>query len=137
MPEETGESISRANAIQRAMQWLMATEGQAVRYALENEFFGSLDPEDYEQLKDQCRDLFDATMVNATEWLLADGFFFAKGQGRRVSELLLARGGGGAGKKYVLARLLASRTPPGYCPGKGGITTSGQIRSVGGKGFAG
>ena len=93
MPEETGESISRANAIQRAMQWLMATEGQAVRYALENEFFGSLDPDDYEQLKDQCRDLFDATMVNATEWLLADGFFFAKGQGRRVSELLLARGG--------------------------------------------
>ena len=87
MPEETGESISRANAIQRAMQWLMATEGQAVRYALEKEFFGSLDPEDYEQLKDQCRDLFDATMVNATEWLLADGFFFAKGQGCRVSEL--------------------------------------------------
>jgi len=93
MSEETCEPISRSNALKRAMQWLMAMQGQAVRDALENDFFGSLDPGDYEQLKDLCRDSFDGIMVNATEWLLADGFFFAKGQGRRVSELLLERGG--------------------------------------------
>jgi uncharacterized protein (DUF2384 family) len=44
-------------------------------------------------LKDQHRDSFEGIMINAMEWLLADGLITIKGQERRVSELLLGHGG--------------------------------------------
>ena len=38
-------------------------------------------------------DAYQAIMTNAMEWLLADGVIIIKGEERRVSEVLLGRGG--------------------------------------------
>jgi hypothetical protein len=91
--EQTQAASDRSEAVPRAIRWLMTMHGQAVREALDEGFFGGLEDDEYEMLQDQHRDSFDAIMVNAMEWLLADGFITIKGQERRVSELLLGRGG--------------------------------------------
>ncbi len=83
----------RSEAVPRAINWLMSMHGRAVRETLAEGFFGSLDDDEYEMLQEQHDDLFPVIMVNAMEWLLADGSIAVRGQERRVSELLLGRGG--------------------------------------------
>ena len=78
--EETQVAGDRSEAVPRAIQWLMTRHGQAVRAALDEGFFGGLDDEENEQLRDQHRDSFEGIMVNAMEWLLADGVITVKGQ---------------------------------------------------------
>jgi hypothetical protein len=69
----------------------MSMHGRAVHRALAEDFFGSLDDDEYEMLQDQ--QVFSGIMVNAMEWLLAEGSLTLRGQERRVAELLLERGG--------------------------------------------
>ena len=91
--EENRVMSDRSEAIPRAIQWLMAMHGPAVREALDHGFFSSLDDGEYDLLPDQHDDAYKGIMINAMEWLLADGFMTAKGQERRVAELLLGQGG--------------------------------------------
>ena len=83
----------RSEAVPRAIQWLMAMHGPAVREALDYGFFGSLDDDEYNRLPDQYDEAYKGIMINAMEWLLADGLMTIKGEERRVAELLLGRGG--------------------------------------------
>ena len=82
----------RSEAAPRAIRWLMTRHSQAVHEALDEGFFGGLEDDEYEMLKNQHRDSFEGIMINAMEWLLADGLITIEGQERRVSELLLGRG---------------------------------------------
>ena len=91
--EENRVASDRTEAVPRAIQWLMAMHGPAVRKALEDGFFGSLDEDEYDLLTDQNHAAHEGIMINAMEWLLADGSLTLKGQERRVAELLLGRGG--------------------------------------------
>src|SRR5919106_6699652 len=91
--EQTEAKSDRSEAVPRAIQWLTTLYGQAVREALEEGFFGGLEDDEYKTLKNQHHDSFEGIMINATEWLLADGLITIKGQERRVSELLLGQGG--------------------------------------------
>src|SRR5918992_3013529 len=91
--EQTEAASDRSEAVPRAIRWLMTMHGQAVREALEEGFFGGLEDDEYEMLKDQHRDSFEGIMINAMEWLLADGLITIEGQERCVSELLLGQGG--------------------------------------------
>lgn len=91
--EENGVASDRSEAVPRAIKWLMAMHGPAVRKALEDGFFGSLDDDEYDLLTDQHHAAYEGIMINAMEWLLADGSMTVKGQERRVAELLLGRGG--------------------------------------------
>jgi hypothetical protein len=90
---EAQQAGDRIEAVPKAIQWLTATRGQAVREALDEGFFGGLDEEEYQALMGMDPDVLESVMINAMEWLLADGLITVKGQERRVSELLLARGG--------------------------------------------
>lgn len=91
--EETQVVSASSGAVPKAIDWLFTMHGPAVREAMDDGFFGGLDDEEYKQLKDQHPDSFEGIMINALEWLLADGVIAVKGQEHRVSELLLARGG--------------------------------------------
>jgi hypothetical protein len=75
------------------MKWLTMMHGPAVRKALDSGFFGSLDKDEHDLLPDSHDDTYQAIMTNAMEWLLADGVMTIKGEERRVSDILLGRGG--------------------------------------------
>jgi hypothetical protein len=83
----------RSEAVPRALEWVLTKYGPAAREALDEGFFGGIDDDEYERLQYQHRDSFEGIMINAMEWLLADGLITINGQERRVSELLLGRGG--------------------------------------------
>jgi hypothetical protein len=83
----------RSEAVPRAIEWLMTKYGESVREALDDGFFGSLDDDEYDLLPDEGDDARTAIMINAMEWLLADGFMTIKGEEHRVADLLLGRGG--------------------------------------------
>ena len=89
----TRQTGDRSEAVPKAIDWLTATRGQAVREALDDQFFGGLDDDEYEKLMGMDPDSLEGIMINAMEWLLADGTIAVKGQERRVTELLFARGG--------------------------------------------
>lgn len=91
--QATRAANDRSEAVPRAIHWLMSMHGRAVREALEEGFFGSLEEDEYERLQDQHADVFPGILVNAMEWLLAEGSLTLKGRERRVAELLLGRGG--------------------------------------------
>jgi uncharacterized protein (DUF2384 family) len=91
--EQSEAASDRSEAVPKAIRWLTTRYPQAVREALDEGFFGGLEDDEYERLKDQHRDSFEGIMINAMEWLLADGLITIKGQERRVSELLLGHGG--------------------------------------------
>ncbi len=91
--EETRERDEQAGAVPRAIQWLTAMHGPAVRKALDSGFFGSLDEDEYDLLPDPYDDAYRPIMSNAMEWLLSDGVMTIKGEERRVADVLLGRGG--------------------------------------------
>ena len=91
--EQTPVTSGRSEAVPKALDWLLTKHGKAVREAIDDGFFAGLDDDEYEMLRDRTGDSFDGIMVNAMEWLLAEGFITVHGQKRRVSELLLGRGG--------------------------------------------
>jgi hypothetical protein len=90
---DTQKANDQAEAGPKAIQWLFAKYRQTVYDALDEGFFGGLDDDEYVQLQELPEDVYAGIMVNAMEWLLADGFITLKDQEYRVSELLLGRGG--------------------------------------------
>jgi len=83
----------RSEAVPRAIRWLMSEHSRSVHQALDEGFFGTLDDGDYERLQDEHAEVFDGILVNAMEWLLAEGSLLIRGREHRVAELLLGRGG--------------------------------------------
>ena len=84
---------NRPDAIPKAIQWLFTKYGETAHEALDEGFFGGLDDDEYALLQDLLGDSFDGIMLNAMEWLLAEGIMTIKGQEYRVAELLLNQGG--------------------------------------------
>ena len=107
--EETQVASDHSEAVPRALHWLTTIYGKAVREALDG-FFGGLDEEEYERLRDLDQESYEGIMANAMEWLVADGTVTVKGQARRVSELILGRGGAllSAEQRQWIERLAAS-----------------------------
>ena len=83
----------RSRAVPRAIDWLMTKHGKAAREALDEGFFGSLDDDEYDLLPEPGEEAYEGIMINALEWLLADGVITIKGEDHRVADLLLGRVG--------------------------------------------
>jgi hypothetical protein len=77
-------------AVSKAIKWLMAKYPHAVREALDNGFFGSLDENEGKIL--HAHDSWETALINALDWLLAEGTITVERRERRVSELLLEVG---------------------------------------------
>ena len=82
-----------SEAVPRAIRWLLSRHGRDVRQALDEGFFGTLNDDEYERLQVEHAESHQGIMVNAMEWLLADGSLLIRGREHRVAELLLGRGG--------------------------------------------
>ena len=80
--EATRPTGGRSEAVPKAIHWLTLTRGRAVREALDEGFFGGLDEEEYQALMGMEPDTLEAIMLNAMEWLLADGFIAINGRDR-------------------------------------------------------
>jgi hypothetical protein len=91
--EEAQVSNDHSEAVPKALNWLLSKYGQAVREAIDESFFGGLDDDEYTILQDLPDDSYAGIMINAMEWLLADGFITIKNQQHCVAKLLLDRGG--------------------------------------------
>jgi hypothetical protein len=76
--------------VSRAIKWLMAEHPSAVGEALDNQFFGSLDENEGKIL--HAHESWETALINALDWLLAEGTITVDGSERRVSELLLEGG---------------------------------------------
>jgi hypothetical protein len=83
----------RSEAVPKAIQWLFTKYEQPARAALDEGFFGGLDDDEYARLQDLPEDSYAGIMINAMEWLLADGVVTIKDQDCRVAALLLGKGG--------------------------------------------
>jgi hypothetical protein len=83
----------RSEAVPKAIQWLFTKYEHSVHEAVAEGFFGGLDDDEYALLQDLPDDTYTGIMLNAMEWLLADGFVTIKDQERRVADLLLGKGG--------------------------------------------
>jgi len=77
-------------AVSKAIKWLMAQYPHAVREALDNGFFSSLDENEGKIL--HAHDSWETALINALDWLLAEGTITVERRERRVSELLLEAG---------------------------------------------
>jgi len=88
--EETQAVSDWSQAVPRAIKWLMAEHPHAVREALDNGFFGSLDENEGKIL--HAHKSWETTLINALDWLLAEGTITVEGSELRVSELLLEGG---------------------------------------------
>ncbi len=83
----------RSEAVPRAIQWLILKHDQGVRQALDEGFFGPLNDDEYQRLQVDHAEAFQGILVNAMEWLLAEGTLLIQGREHRVADLLLGRGG--------------------------------------------
>lgn len=83
----------RDKAVPKAIDWLMSLHERAVKEALRNGFFDTLDEGAYARLIQQPDDIWRGIMTNAMEWLLADGSLVIRKREYFVSELLLGKGG--------------------------------------------
>jgi hypothetical protein len=89
--EETQAASDWRQAVPKALNWLMVKYPEALRQAVDDVFFGSLNEKEYSQL--QQHKSFRGIRVNALEWLLAEGNIRVDGHERRVSEILLGQSG--------------------------------------------
>jgi len=83
----------RSEAVPKAIQWLFTKYEQPAHAALDEGFFGGLDDDEYAGIQDLPDDSYTGIMINAMEWLLADGVVTIKDQDCRVAALLLGKGG--------------------------------------------
>ena len=89
----TESQQERSHAVPKALDWLGARHGKAMQSALLDDFFGGLSEDEYARLETFDDDLYDMVMINATEWLLAEGEIKLRGQYVPIMECLLDRGG--------------------------------------------
>ena len=89
--KEGTQSVSDwSEVVPRAIKWLMAEHPHAVGEALDNRFFSSLDENEGKIL--HAHESWETALINALDWLLAEGTITVEGSERRVSELLLEGG---------------------------------------------
>ncbi|MCP5243281.1 MAG: SEC-C domain-containing protein [Burkholderiales bacterium] len=91
--EVAQERKSYDGAIPRALDWLTDKHRKAVKTALETILFDNLSEDDYNALSALDQQTWQGIHINATEWLLAEGYITVKDQHRRVSDYLLGPGG--------------------------------------------
>jgi SEC-C motif len=91
--EQTKAADSRADAINKAVQWLLGKHDKAVWAAIDDCFFGGLDDDEYACLQELPEDDYGMVMLYAMEWLLADGVILIKGEEFRVADMLFGKGG--------------------------------------------
>lgn len=91
--EATRVVNDRSEAAPIAIEWLFTHYGTAVQEALNDGFFGGLDDNDYALLQEQPSDAFEGIMLNAMEWLLADGVMMLNDEEHRVIDLLMTPNG--------------------------------------------
>jgi hypothetical protein len=89
--EETQAASDWLQAVPKALSWLRGKYPEALGEAVDDGFFGSLNENDYNHLQQHAS--FRGIRANALEWLLAEGKISVNGNERRVSEMLLGRGG--------------------------------------------
>ncbi len=82
-----------ADALPKAMDWLASRHKDAVQDAIDDYFFGGLDDEAFDRIEDLPDEMYGVVMLNAMEWLLADGVIEYQGEDREASGLLLGPGG--------------------------------------------
>ena len=91
MNKEGTQAVSDwCEVVSRAIKWLMAEHPSAVGEALDNRFFSSLDENEGKIL--HAHESWETALINALDWLLAEGTITVEGSERRVSELLLEGG---------------------------------------------
>ena len=91
--EQTRAAEGRADAIPKAAQWLLGKHEKAALEAIDDYFFGGLDDDEYARLQEMPEDDYGMVMLNAMEWLLADGIVDIRGEDCRVADLLFGKGG--------------------------------------------
>ncbi len=70
---EADRIARRDTAMPRALEWLREHHGEAVEDALDEDFFGGLEPSQREELDELPEDYVQMVYLNAFEWLLAEG----------------------------------------------------------------
>lgn len=91
---EVGESQQeRSYAVPKAIEWLQARHGKAMQMAMWDGFFGGLSEEENARLEAFDDDTYQMVMINAMEWLLAEGEIKVRGQDVPIMECLLGPGG--------------------------------------------
>jgi hypothetical protein len=83
----------RSLAAPKAIDWLHSRHGKAIKMALIESFFGGLSEEEYERFEALNDDAYGMAMINAMEWLLAEGTIQVRGQEVPVNDCLLGPGG--------------------------------------------
>ncbi|MDP2825537.1 MAG: DUF1186 domain-containing protein [Sulfuritalea sp.] len=84
---------TKDGGVGRALEWLNARHGKAVKVAVTDMLDDDLDPDEQAALRECDDDDWQGIQINAMEWLLAEGSIAVKGVQRRVAELLLGPGG--------------------------------------------
>lgn len=87
------ESKGHDGAVARALNWLMAKHRKAASVAIDAMISGGLTNEERAALEAQDEQVWQNIHINATEWLLAEGYMLVKGEQKRVSEHILGQGG--------------------------------------------
>lgn len=84
---------SKDHGVQRVIEWLQRKHPDQLREALHEGFFGVIDDEEWSRLQDLGEEVFSAIMINAMEWVLAEGICEYQGEDVLIGELILGRGG--------------------------------------------
>jgi hypothetical protein len=79
-PGNLPRDSDRSEAVPKAIQWLFTKYGKTARESLDEGFFGGLDDDEYAMLQGLPGDSYEGIMINAMEWLLAEGVMTLKGQ---------------------------------------------------------
>ena len=87
------ESKGHDGAVARALDWLMTKHRKAASVAVDAMIVGGLTGEEQEALEAQDDQIWQSIHINASEWLLAEGYMLVKGEQKRVSEHILGQGG--------------------------------------------
>jgi SEC-C motif len=91
--EEPSAEKGHARAVKRAIAWLMDRHRKTVSDAIGEMLFAGLTDAEHDALENLDEQTWQVIQINATEWLLAEGQIQVEGEPRRVSDLLLDRGG--------------------------------------------
>ena len=91
--EQDFSADDTAEAVPKVLGWLLNAHEKAAREALDDGFFGSLDEDEIARLQELPDETYGMIMLNAMEWLLADGIIDVKGEDCRVRDLLFGKGG--------------------------------------------
>ncbi len=84
---------SKDHGVQRVIEWLQRKHPDQLREALHEGFFGGIEDEEWTTLQALGEEVFSAIMINAMEWVLAEGICEYQGEDVLIGDLILGRGG--------------------------------------------